>query len=273
MIKSILKYFLITVLVTLLVVGVIIGACKVIRTSGNVLSGSSMLYKKWKTNFIPFRDDYVYASTHLIPLSCKKINGEPISEGVQNYAYYSIDGVSTEDLVVEQNYRYFSENDIVTNDVRVKMPSGYSQDPLTDWTVTKAEFYWGALGYSLTINDPWTYGTNIFIESAFVSDHNQLTNYLRQCMMKGNKELSFEKYPSTISKGTGQQYTLFRLRLYFAECSNIVWDCEITELNGEYFARLEIPRYPDSYFFPYHFPLPDEICNQIDEYLKTFNLN
>ena len=271
MIKNILKHLLITFLVMVLVAGVIISACQVIRMGGNVISDSSILFKKWKTNFIQFRDDYVYASNHLTPLSCQKIKGKTISKGVVHYDYYSIDGISTEDLVVEHDHVYYYG--IFTNDVRVKMPSGYSQDPLTDWTVIKAEFYWGALGFSLTVNDPWTYGTDIFIESAFVSDHEQLTNYLRQCMFKGNKEQSFEKYPSTISKGTGQQYTLFKLRLYFAECSNIVWDCEITELNGEYFARLEIPRYPDSYFFPYHFPLPDEICNQIDEYLKTVNLN
>ena len=209
-----------------------------------------------------FSTTHHYASENLIPLKCTSQNSEffyEVSYEHDSSKYYSISGVSVEDFVFEHIYSPFS----TYASGKMRIAHECTIDPIMQYNVVKAEVFW-SYDKVIKTSDTWTYGSDIFAESAFITDHEAVLNVIREM----NDALTATKEELTESINTGNPATessrTLKIRLYFEECENLVWDGEIVTLDGAYYVKVNPMR---SSLFRYVL-LNSELCDQLDAYFS-----
>lgn len=205
-----------------------------------------------------YRDTYVYAY-NLVPILSEELTVDIKAYDDTIFAtndvkFYSIPGVSTNDFVVEHYFDAESSSGSIS--VSIKKRSDYSQFPIDNWNISKAEFYWYDEEKRYTITDPKTYGKDIVAEIAFSPEHEPLIEDMRRSMPVN---------PSSIKEIRNyDKNTTLKLRLYFEDYKNLAWDGDIY-LSGEYYY---VGYYNQETFYEY-VRLPNAVSAQLDEYLKN----
>lgn len=186
----------------LIIIGIVLAVIIAIKMIISFWVLKTVLYIRYTTHQYSYYDDnYTYTSKNLVPLNIiidEELGGTLIS------SFHEIEGIPKDEFV----FKTWEDEVRAKND---------DEDPFFDYTVEKAELYWCRSGDMSA-----TYGQDIFIQSAFVAEHQKLINYLRDKVNKGEYEEEF-RGKSLIESGHG----LLVLRLYFSEYENLVWDGRI----------------------------------------------
>ena len=209
-----------------------------------------------------FSTTHQQAGENLIPLKCTSLHPDFFYTISDHNAskYYSIQGVSVEDFVFEHTYSQFS----AYASGKMRIANECTIDPIMQYKVVKAEVFW-CYDKVIKTSDTWTYGSDIFAESAFVTDSEAVLNVIRE--MTDALTATKEKLTESINTGnpmTESSCTL-KIRLYFEECENLVWDGEIVTLDGAYYVKVNPMR---SIVFHYVL-LNSELCEELDAYLSS----